>query len=118
MDDKTKKSDRDRLSSIINTHTRSDISLEHIVYHFIDSYYDEFSAERLNDMILTLNTTFLKRKIEVAESAIAIASERAMYLKKYLDGDMYTTEDAARKAVHLQSKNAEEIIKACKKSKC
>ena len=44
----------------------------------------------------------------------SVASERAYYLKTYLEGKMYTTRESAEKHLPVQIKNADAIIDTCK----
>lgn len=79
-------------------------------------YIEKFPASRLSNMINDLQNT-LDYKINSLELANSVAKERATYLKAYLEGDMYTTKEAAIEHIPVQIKNAQEIIDFCNQNK-
>lgn len=89
------------------------LTFEQIVYRYMRIYNNEFNSIRINNMIKELNTSFLETKIEELELATRVSAERALYLKTYLEGNMYTTEEAAKKHLPIQIGHTEEIIKQC-----
>lgn len=89
------------------------LTFEQIVYRYMTLYHNEFNSIRINNMIKELNNSFLEPKLEEKELATRVSAEKALYLKMYLEGDMYTTEEAARKHLPLHIGHAEEIIKQC-----
>jgi hypothetical protein len=103
--------DRERLLEILNNY-RVDY-LETILEIFFDEYGDSISARRISGMIDRLNY-LLKKRAEQLENAQRIAYERANYIKTYLSGDMWATEEAARANLQPQIDNAQAIIDACK----
>lgn len=109
----TEPSDSDKLLKLLERYKGSQVSFEEIMIHFMSLHYSEFPASRVNHIMTSLNTAFLMPKIGTMETAIAVANERASYLKKYLEGSMYTTEESARIHAPVQAKNAEAIIEAC-----
>lgn len=88
-------------------------SVEEFLFTYIDVYHKEFSASRINDLVASLSS-YNNGLIEALEITKSVASERAYYLKTYLEGKMYTTKEAAIKHLPVQIKNAEAIIEACK----
>lgn len=101
--------DSEKMAAVID----DTLTFEQMVYRYMRMYHKEFSATRINDMIKTLNDMYLTPTIASNEHAISISKERALYLKTYLSGDMYTTEEAAIKHLPLQLGHAEEIYKQC-----
>lgn len=75
----------------------------------------EFSTIRIQELIKSINEQILMPKLIKLENIQSISKERATYLKCYLEGDMYTTKEAAEQHLPVQIKNAEAIIDACKK---
>lgn len=88
-------------------------SLETVLNLFFEDYGDTVSASRVNWMISNLNDC-LDYKINKLEHAQYVAYERASYIKTYLNGDMWATEEAARANLQPQIDNAQAIIDACK----
>lgn len=89
-------------------------SIEDILDYFFSSFENDISAIRMHNLINKLNY-HLGRKIKKLEHARYVANERAHYLKFYLNGDMWTTEEAARENIQPQIDNAQAIIDACKR---
>ena len=87
---------------------------EDFVYKYLDAYHKEFSAGRLLTLTNTVNLHYVAPMILNLERAVDISEERALYLKTYLEGKMYTTKEAAIKHIPVQIKNAEAILDACK----
>lgn len=104
--------DRERLLKILDDYPNA--SIETALNLFFEDYGHTVSASRVNWMICNLNNV-LENKIYNLESAKHIAYERASYLKTYLSGDMWATEEAARANLQPQIDNAQEIIDACKR---
>ena len=102
--------DREKLLKLFDTYQID--YLETILNCFFMEYEEEFSARRLNDLIKDL-TFRLKHKIEYLEAAHNIASERAGYIKSYLEGSMWKDEEAAKANLQPQIENAQAIIEAC-----
>jgi hypothetical protein len=51
-------------------------------------------------------------KIAEIERGVKVAHERATYLKCYLEGNMYESEEVARQCVGLQIENAKAILES------
>ena len=78
----------------------------------IKMYVESFPASKLSNFINDLQNT-LDYKICSLEHANYIAKERAIYLRTYLEGNMYTTKEAAIQHIPVQIKNAQRIIDVC-----
>lgn len=104
--------DREKLLVVLDT-CRGDY-LETILSNFFEIYGDSISASRVSGLIDMLNH-ILKMKTEQLENTQRISYERASYLRAYLSGDMWTTEESARANLQPQIDNAQAIIDACKK---
>ena len=89
-------------------------SLEDIVYSYMAVYSCDFSVRRINDFEQLINK-HLSAKISEIECAARIAHERATYLKCYLEGKMYASEEVARECVGLQIENAKAILESTEK---
>lgn len=89
-------------------------NFEDFVCVYLNVYYEDFSAERLFELIEQLNSVFLKGKIRQFDKVKSVAYERATYLKCYLDGNMYGDEQIAKANVEVQRNNAQAIIDVCK----
>lgn len=90
------------------------LTFEQMIYSYIENNYNTISMSRLNEIVSKISNVYIQNKILDAENAINVAKERGLYLKTYLKGDMYITEDAAKRNLPAQIKNAEEILKYCK----
>lgn len=88
-------------------------SFEDFIFTYMDVYYKEFSATRVNDLISHL-VNYNSQLIMALDTIKSVASERAYYLKTYLEGKMYTTKEAAVEHLPVQIANAEAIINVCK----
>lgn len=78
----------------------------------IKMYVGALPATSLSYFINDLQN-MLDYKVNELEFVSRVARERALYLKTYLEGDMYTTKEAAIKHIPVQIKNAQEIIDVC-----
>jgi hypothetical protein len=90
---------------------------EDFVCAYLNIYYDDFSVDRLFDLVERLNSIFMKGKIRQLDNVKSVAYERATYLKRYLDGKMYNDEQTAKANVEVQRNNAQFIIDVCKRAK-
>lgn len=89
-------------------------SFEELAIYFMQVNFADFSSIRIQQFMDSVSKDVLHPKLIGLERARAVSSERALYLKTYLDGNMYTSEEAAIKHVPVQAKNAQAIIDACK----
>ena len=89
-------------------------SFEDIVYSYMTIHSEDFSARRINDFQQFINQ-HLSAQISEMERTARIAHERATYLKCYLEGNMYASEEVARQCVDLQIENAKAILDSTEK---
>lgn len=92
-------------------HCSDTATLEDIVHSYMKVYSCDFSARRICNFIERLNRSEID-KIAEMERGIRIAHENATYLKCYLEGNMYASEEVARQCVGMQIENAERILKS------
>ena len=78
----------------------------------IKVYVGALPATSLSYFISDLQN-MLYYKVNKLEFVSRVAKERALYLKTYLEGDMYTTKEAAIEAIPIQIKNAQKIMDVC-----
>ena len=104
--------DREKLLKLLDTCKMDSMSA--ILDCYFDVYYDDYTASQIHGFIKNLNM-YLGYKVENLDRAKYIAYERASYLKTYLSGDMWTTEEAARENLQPQIDNAQAIIDVCKR---
>ena len=105
--------DGERLINLINECKL--YSMKEILNLYFVTYYKDYSARQLNEFATCLNM-FLEWKIRELDEARFVAYERATYLKRYLSGDMWLTEEAAKENLQPQIDNAQAIIDACKRT--
>lgn len=103
--------DREKLLNILNT-PRID-SISSILDAFLFLYEDDISVREIYNSIKSLNRS-LENKIQKLDEARFTASERATYIKKYLEGKMWQDEETAKFYLQPQIDNAQDIIDACK----
>lgn len=102
--------DKEKMIKFINSH---DGTFENLVVGYILSNYSDFPASRISRFTRLLNDGVLIDRIEEGERALKISKERASFLVRYLKGEMYTTEEAAKEHAPVQLNNAQSIIDAC-----
>ena len=78
----------------------------------IKMYLSTLPASSLSVLISELQN-MLDHKVNELEFVSRVAKERALYLKTYLEGDMYTTKEAAIEHIPVQIENAKKIIDVC-----
>ena len=105
--------DGERLVNLINECKLN--SMKEILNLYFVTYYKDYSAKQLYEFVTCLNM-FLGWKAEDLDKARFVAYERANYLKRYLNGDLWTTEEAAKANLQPQIDNAQAIIDACKRT--
>ena len=88
-------------------------SFEEIIMNYIDANIKDFPAYRISYLIKELVEYFMIPETQNLENIKLISKERAFYLKTYLEGDMYTTKEAAIKHLPAQIRNAQTIIDVC-----
>ena len=97
-------------------HCGDTATLEDIVISYMQVYGCDFSASRICNFIEQLNISEAY-KIAEMERSLRIARENATYLKCYLEGNMYVSEEVARECVGLQIENADKILKSIERVK-
>lgn len=95
-------------------HCSDTATLEDIVHSYMQVHGGDFSARRICDFIERLNRSEID-KIAEMERGIRSAHENATYLKCYLEGNMYVSEEVARQCVGLQIENAKAILERTEK---
>ena len=103
--------DREKLLKLLDTYKMD--SMKAILNCYFNTYYDDYTAEQVHGFIKDLSLQ-LEYKVKALDKAKYVAYERATYLKQYLSGDMWLTEEAAKKNIQPQIDNAQAIIDACK----
>lgn len=106
--------DKQKLLEYIERYTCDLTSFEDIVEGFMDCNHKDFSAWRINNLIVMLHK-LLQEEIDKNEMVVRVAHERATYLKCYLEGNMYASEEVARQCVGLQIENAKAILERTEK---
>ena len=106
--------DRERLLGLINGCNEFGMdSIENILKYFLDVYHNNISIKTIYSLIKSLNV-HLEDKINNLERTRFVANERARYIKHYLEGKMWPTEELAKQYLQPQIDNAQAIIDACK----
>lgn len=107
-----KRTDKEKLLRLLEVMDKKS-SFEEIVLNYMEANKNDFCAYRYTDLIQEITKYFLVPEIVTLENVKAISKERAIYLKTYLEGDMYTTKEAAIEHLPVQIKNAQRIIDVC-----
>lgn len=104
--------DKEKLLKIVEI---SPDRFESIVLNYITHNIKDFDASRIFDLTSDINDILLSliRHLEYAKD---VSWERALYLKTYLKGGMYTTKEAEIEALPLQIGHAEKIMEVCNKN--
>lgn len=95
-------------------HCSDTATFEDIVHSYMQVYGRDFTASRICNFIEILNRSEIDKITEIERGA-RIAHERATYLKCYLEGNMYESEEAARRCVGLQIENTKAILDSTEK---
>ena len=103
--------DREKLLGILDVYRHTD-SISGILNCFLDLYGEDINIRTISRMSKELNS-YLDYRINNLERARFVANERAGYIKKYLEGKMWPTEELARQYLQPQIDNAQAIIDAC-----
>lgn len=103
--------DKEKIMYIMNNYDID--SIEGLVISYFTLYGENCSIVRMTDMMQNLSRV-LHWKANGLENLKFIANERASYIKSYLSGDMWKTEEDAKKNLQPQIDNAQAIIDACK----
>lgn len=105
--------DKQKLLELLKYYGDS-LTFEDIVEVYMSRYSDDFSASRICRFVERLARSEIDKIAEI-ERAARIAHERATYLKCYLEGNMYESEEVAKQCVGLQIENANAILESAKK---
>lgn len=92
---------------------QQDLSFVDILLLHIKCYPKDFHACEMSRIIRELEFE-LYCKIGRLMGIADFAYERATWLKTYLEGKMFTSEEAAREHLPMQVTNANDIIEKCK----
>ena len=103
--------DKEKLLAMLNKKDGLNL-IEDILQVYLNSFYGDISVLQLNQMMRDVND-ILSQKVRGLNRAKYIAKERATYLKAYLSGELWLTEEAAKENVQPQIDNAQAIIDAC-----
>lgn len=103
--------DRERLLGLLEVATGLD-SLESILEHYLYVYLDSISTIELAEINKLINEAIICKARDL-ETIKFIANERAGWIKSYLEGNMWETEEDAKRNVQPQINNAQAIINAC-----
>ena len=104
--------DKQRLQYILdNTHQDN---IEAIMEHFLFNYGSKLSIDTVNELRKQIQD-ILDFKIEECRRLQFVARERAGYIKYYLEGKMWPTEELAKEYLQPQIDNCQAIIDACNK---
>ena len=87
-------------------------TIDGLLIAYLNTYRKDFSTTRLFKLIEDLNS-YLGYRIGCLETVKYIANERATYLKNYLSGDMWLTEEEVKENIQPQIDIAQAIIDAC-----
>lgn len=102
--------DKERLLGILELCDEEDIVT--IIIQYLDIYWERLENYKLMELITYINS-IVRIKLENFDILKNVAKERAFYLKTYLEGNMWETEENAKKNVQPQIDNAQRIIDVC-----
>ena len=88
-------------------------SIEEILFVYMNTFYKDFPASRIYEIIEKLQSDYLVDRIHNLEYIRDVANERAAYLGAYLEGNLYTDEETARACAPVQLDNVRAILDAC-----
>ena len=103
--------DKERMQHILDT--CDSVSIESIFYHYLLTYVDQIPITTIKELHNQTNNV-LQSKIEDMNRANYVATERAIYIKTYLEGKMWKDEESAKANVQPQIENAQAIIDVCR----
>lgn len=84
-------------------------TIEDIINTYLMAHEKDFPATRLNELRRIIDYRLMDEVYDL-ERGVRIARERATYLKCYLEGNMYASEEVARQCVDMQIENAKAIL--------
>ena len=92
-------------------HCSDTATFEDIVHSYMQVYGRDFTASRICNFMERLNRSEIDKIAEI-ERGVRVAHERATYLKCYLEGNMYASEEVARQCVDIQIENVKAILES------
>ena len=110
------KSPRDKLLDTINTMDEMQYNLPFIdiLMTHVERNPTDFGASDLLYIVVRLEQA-LALKLADLEMIADVAEERAGYLKNFLEGKTYTSEEAAKQHLPVQISNVDDILNECKR---
>lgn len=100
--------DREKLIKYLERESTAQ-TFEELIVNYIKFNPSDFPPSKLVNLI-TLLSYVLNTKVGICELTLDNTITYANYLKTYLEGNMYTTKEAAEAAVDIQIKNVNKII--------
>ena len=89
-------------------------NVEDIIVGFILENQSQIEASSLLNLITNLNG-ILNKKVDQLETVKWVCWERGTYLRDYLEGKTWATEEDAKKNLQPQIDNARMIVDVCKR---
>lgn len=110
------KSPADKLRETLDSMDERQLNLpfDTILFEHIHRFPTDFNASYILHIIQTLSRA-LVLKVADLELIADVAEERATYLKKYLSGELYTSEEAAKAHLPIQLGHANDILLECRR---
>lgn len=102
--------DREKLLHLLDVYQMDSIGA--ILNCFLDVYGKDIPVRTISRMSKEFNA-YLDYRINNLEDARFVANERAGYIKRYLEGKMWPSEELAKQYLQPQIENAQAIIDAC-----
>ena len=103
-------SDNEKLIVILNEFQCK--SIDDILNRFLEVYGDDIDIRDIYALSKVVNR-HLETKINAYDRLKFVANERARYIKMYLEGKMWPTEELAKAYLQPQIDNIHAIIDAC-----
>ena len=102
--------DKEKLLQVLDACDTESIS--DILHYYFELYVDRTDIRDIYDLSSVIDR-YLGYKINRLGEMQFVANERARYIKRYLEGRMWPTEELAKKYLQPQIDNAQAIIDAC-----
>ena len=103
---------KERLIQFLQNNNFDDVIAALTKYFEYES--DNFYATDIANFILEMQK-ILSIKVADLDFAVDICHEKGVYLRDYLEGKMWATEESAKKNVQPQIDNAKTIVETCKR---
>lgn len=101
--------DKQKIESVLQRFTGEDLTLEDFICVYLNLYRDDIYFTRLIDIRDNINAEIDAKLIKVAD-AIYTAREKSLYLKTYLEGNMYTENADPDACKQVQLMNAKTLL--------